>query len=97
VRFVFCAATGEATAKPGLSSLCAEADFEPSAHESMHLPAGSVRFAGPHGSVLAVRDGDALFVPQAAPIAWESSGRVAKVYASRGKDQLPNGRSFSIG
>jgi uncharacterized cupin superfamily protein len=49
-------------------------------NEFMHLVAGSVRFAAPDGSVLAVGTGDALFVPQGAPIGWESSDRVAKFY-----------------
>jgi uncharacterized cupin superfamily protein len=49
-------------------------------NEFMHLLAGSVRFAAPDGSVLSVRAGDALFVPQGAPIGWESSDRVAKFY-----------------
>jgi uncharacterized cupin superfamily protein len=46
----------------------------------MHLVAGSVRFAAPDGSVLSLGAGDALFVPQGAPIGWESSERVAKFY-----------------
>ena len=49
-------------------------------NEFMHLVAGSVRFAAPDGSVLSVGTGDALFVPQGAPIGWESSDRVAKFY-----------------
>ncbi len=49
-------------------------------NEFMHLLAGSVRFAAPDGSVLSARTGDALFVPQGAPIGWESSDRVAKFY-----------------
>jgi uncharacterized cupin superfamily protein len=49
-------------------------------NEFMHLVAGSVRFATPDGSVLSVGTGDALFVPQGAPIGWESSDRVAKFY-----------------
>ena len=49
-------------------------------NEFMHLLAGSVRFAAPDGSVLTGRAGDALFVPQGAPIGWESSDRVAKFY-----------------
>lgn len=49
-------------------------------NEFMHLLAGSVRFAAPDGSVLSVDTGDALFVPQGAPIGWESSDRVAKFY-----------------
>ena len=49
-------------------------------NEFMHLLAGSVRFAAPDGSVLPVGTGDALFVPQGAPIGWESSDRVAKFY-----------------
>lgn len=50
------------------------------ANEFMHLLAGSVRFAAPDGSVLSLGTGDALFVPQGAPIGWESSDRVAKFY-----------------
>jgi uncharacterized cupin superfamily protein len=49
-------------------------------NEFMHLLAGSVRFAAPDGSVLSAGTGDALFVPQGAPIGWESSDRVAKFY-----------------
>ena len=49
-------------------------------NEFMHLLAGSVRFAAPDGSVLSTGTGDALFVPQGAPIGWESSDRVAKFY-----------------
>jgi uncharacterized cupin superfamily protein len=49
-------------------------------NEFMHLLTGSVRFAAPDGSVLSVGTGDALFVPQGAPIGWESSDRVAKFY-----------------
>jgi uncharacterized cupin superfamily protein len=49
-------------------------------NEFMHLLAGSVRFAGLDGSVLSAGAGDALFVPQGAPIGWESSDRVAKFY-----------------
>lgn len=49
-------------------------------NEFMHILAGSVRFAAPDGSVLSVGTGDALFVPQGAPIGWESSDRVAKFY-----------------
>ena len=49
-------------------------------NEFMHLLAGSVRFAAPDGSVLSVGAGDALFVPQGAPIGWESSERVAKFF-----------------
>lgn len=49
-------------------------------NEFMHLLAGSVRFASPDGSVLSAGAGDALFVPQGAPIGWESSDRVAKFY-----------------
>lgn len=49
-------------------------------NEFMHLLAGSVRFAAPDGSVLSLGAGDALFVPQGAPIGWESSDRVAKFY-----------------
>jgi len=49
-------------------------------NEFMHVLAGSVRFAAPDGSVLSADTGDALFVPQGAPIGWESSDRVAKFY-----------------
>ncbi|MGJ3699311.1 cupin domain-containing protein [Variovorax sp. AFSI2.2] len=49
-------------------------------NEFMHLVAGSVRFAAPDGSVLSAGTGDSLFVPQGAPIGWESSDRVAKFY-----------------
>ena len=49
-------------------------------NEFMHLLAGSVRFAAPDGSVLSVNAGDSLFVPQGAPIGWESRDRVAKFY-----------------
>jgi uncharacterized cupin superfamily protein len=49
-------------------------------NEFMHLLDGGVRFAAPDGSVLSVGAGDALFVPQGAPIGWESSDRVAKFY-----------------
>ena len=49
-------------------------------NEFMHLLAGSVRFAAPDGSVLSLGVGDALFVPNGAPIGWESSERVAKYY-----------------
>ena len=49
-------------------------------NEFMHLLAGSVRFAAPDGSVLSAGTGDSLFVPQGAPIGWESSDRVAKFY-----------------
>ena len=49
-------------------------------NEFMHLLAGDVRFAAPDGSVLSAGTGDALFVPQGAPIGWESSDRVAKFY-----------------
>ena len=51
------------------------------ANEFMHLLAGSVRFAAPDGNVLSLGAGDALFVPQGAPIGWESRERVAKFYA----------------
>jgi len=50
-------------------------------NEFMHLLAGSVRFAAPDGSVLSAAAGDSLFVPQGAPVGWESSDRVAKFYA----------------
>ena len=49
-------------------------------NEFMFLLAGGVRFAAPDGSVLSAGTGDALFVPQGAPIGWESSDRVAKFY-----------------
>ena len=49
-------------------------------NEFMFLLAGGVRFASPDGSVLSANAGDAVFVPQGAPIGWESSGRVAKFY-----------------
>jgi len=49
-------------------------------NEFMHLLAGSVRFAGPDGTVLTASAGDAVFVPQGASIGWESSERVAKFY-----------------
>ena len=49
-------------------------------NEFMHLLDGSVRFAAPNGSVLSAGKGDAVFVPQGAPIGWESSERVAKFY-----------------
>ena len=49
-------------------------------NEFMHLLAGGVRFAAPDGSVLSAGAGDAVFVPQGAPIGWESSDRVAKFY-----------------
>jgi uncharacterized cupin superfamily protein len=49
-------------------------------NEFMYLLAGSVRFAGPGGSVLSAGAGDAIFVPRGAPIGWESSASVAKIY-----------------
>ena len=49
-------------------------------NEFMVLLAGGVRFASPDGNVLSANAGDALFVPQGAPIGWESSERVAKFY-----------------
>jgi uncharacterized cupin superfamily protein len=49
-------------------------------NEFMHLLAGSVRFASPDGRVLTASAGDALFVPEGAPIGWQSSDRVAKFY-----------------
>jgi uncharacterized cupin superfamily protein len=49
-------------------------------NEFMYLVAGNVRFAAPDGSVLSAATGDALFVPQGAPIGWESSERVAKFF-----------------
>lgn len=52
-------------------------------NEFMQLLAGGVRFASPDGSVLSLSAGDALFVPQGAPIGWESSDRVAKFYVTQ--------------
>lgn len=49
-------------------------------NEFMFLLAGRVRFARPDGSVLQAGAGDALFVPQGAPVGWESHARVAKFY-----------------
>ncbi|WP_396333250.1 cupin domain-containing protein [Burkholderia anthina] len=49
-------------------------------NEFMFLLAGSVRFAGPDGSVLSLGAGDALFVPRGTSIGWESRERVAKFY-----------------
>jgi uncharacterized cupin superfamily protein len=49
-------------------------------HEFMYLLVGGVRFASPDGSVLSASAGDAVFVPQGAPIGWESSEHVAKFY-----------------
>lgn len=49
-------------------------------NEFMFLLDGGVRFASPDGSVLSTVAGDAVFVPQGAPIGWESSERVAKFY-----------------
>lgn len=49
-------------------------------NEFMFLLAGGVLFAAPDGSVLQARAGDAVFVPQGAPIGWESSEPVAKFY-----------------
>ncbi|SAL63635.1 cupin [Caballeronia arvi] len=60
-------------------------------NEFMYLLAGSVRFAAPDGSVLSLGAGDALFVPQGAPIGWESSDRVAKFYVTQ-TVQAPNER-----
>ena len=53
-------------------------------NEFMFLLAGGVRFAAPDGSVLSAVTGDALFVPQGAPIGWESSDHVAKLYVCQG-------------
>lgn len=50
-------------------------------NEFMFLLTGSVRFASPDGSVLAAHAGDAVFIPQGTPTGWESSERVAKIYA----------------
>lgn len=52
-------------------------------NEFMYLLAGGVRFAAPDGSVLSLAAGDAIFVPQGAPIGWESSERVAKFYVTQ--------------
>ena len=52
-------------------------------NEFMLLLAGSVRFAAPDGSMLSLGTGDAIFVPQGAPIGWESSERVAKFYVTQ--------------
>lgn len=49
-------------------------------NEFMFLLDGGVRFASPDGRVLSAGVGDAVFVPQGAPIGWESSERVAKFY-----------------
>lgn len=49
-------------------------------NEFMFLLAGGVRFASPDGSVLSASAGDAIFVPQGAPIGWESREHVAKFY-----------------
>lgn len=49
-------------------------------NEFMVLLAGAVRLASPDGSVLSASAGDALFVPQGAPIGWESSERVSKFF-----------------
>jgi uncharacterized cupin superfamily protein len=49
-------------------------------HEFMYIVDGSVRFEKPDGSSETVDAGDAVFVPQGAPIGWESRGRVAKFY-----------------
>lgn len=49
-------------------------------NEFMFLLDGAVRFASPDGSVLSASAGDAVFVPQGAPIGWGSSERVAKFY-----------------
>lgn len=124
--FVFCAAAADASSRPGVTPLRADADFKPSnpppaevllgpvpqcrsdnvftdpatdvrvgtwdstpyhrivrphrLNEFMFLLDGGVRFASPDGSVLSTVAGDAVFVPQGAPIGWESSERVAKFY-----------------
>jgi uncharacterized cupin superfamily protein len=49
-------------------------------HEFMYIVNGSVRFEKPDGSSETADAGDALFVPQSAPIGWESRERVAKFY-----------------
>jgi uncharacterized cupin superfamily protein len=52
-------------------------------NEFMHLVAGGVRFAAPDGSVLSLGTGDTIFVPNGAPVGWESSERVAKFYVTQ--------------
>ncbi|MCP1576427.1 hypothetical protein RB25_08710 [Herbaspirillum rubrisubalbicans] len=52
-------------------------------NEFMHLLDGGVRLAEPDGSVVAVEQGDAVFVPQGAAVGWESSQRVAKFYVTQ--------------
>lgn len=125
-QFVFCAAAAERANQPGITPLCADANFKPSnppaaevllgptpqcrsdnvfkdeltgvlagtwdstpyhrivrphrVNEFMFLLAGGVRFAGLDGSVLSTQAGDAIFVPQGAPVGWESSEHVAKFY-----------------
>lgn len=49
-------------------------------HEFMYIVDGEVRFEKPDGSSETVAAGDAVFVPQTAPIGWESRARVAKFY-----------------
>jgi uncharacterized cupin superfamily protein len=49
-------------------------------NEFMFLLAGTVDLAGPDGQVLSSRAGDAVFVPQGAPVGWHSRERVAKFY-----------------
>lgn len=49
-------------------------------NEFMYLLDGAVRLASPDGHVLQAQAGDAVFVPQGAPIGWESRERVAKFY-----------------
>ena len=124
--FVFCAAAAELPSQPGITPLCADANFKPSnslppevllgpapqcrsdnvfkdeltgvqagtwdstpyhrivrphrQNEFMFLLDGGVRFASPDGSVLSAVAGDAIFVPQGAPVGWESSERVAKFF-----------------
>lgn len=50
-------------------------------HELMHLIEGQVLLKGSDGSVLTVKTGDTVFVPQGAPCAWESTVYVRKYYA----------------
>ncbi|BFG80231.1 cupin domain-containing protein [Paraburkholderia terrae] len=52
-------------------------------NEFMYLVAGGVRFAAPDGSVQSLGTGEAIFVPQGAPIGWESRERVAKFYVTQ--------------
>lgn len=49
-------------------------------NEFMFLLSGGVHFAGADGRVLSAGAGDALFVPQGAPLGWQSRTHVAKFY-----------------